>query len=135
MFIVDMKAPGVEVRPIKQMSGGSEFNEVFFTDVRIKDTHRLGEVGEGWKVSLTTLMNERMSIGAGMPTGFPEMLDGRVKTLHPKVHGGLLAIRENAEHARAMSEHGIEGIDLLVCNLYPFEATVRRRRRQLPFCL
>ncbi|BCW87182.1 Bifunctional purine biosynthesis protein PurH [Alphaproteobacteria bacterium SO-S41] len=57
-------------------------------------------------------------------TGFPEMMDGRVKTLHPKVHGGLLAIRENAEHAKAMREHGIEGIDLLVSNLYPFEATV-----------
>jgi len=57
-------------------------------------------------------------------TGFPEMMDGRVKTLHPKVHGGLLAIRENAEHASAMAEHGIEGIDLLVSNLYPFEATV-----------
>ena len=57
-------------------------------------------------------------------TGFPEMMDGRVKTLHPKVHGGLLAIRENAAHADAMREHGIEGIDLLVSNLYPFEATV-----------
>ena len=50
-------------------------------------------------------------------TGFPEMIDGRVKTLHPKVHGGLLAIRENAEHARAMSEHGIEGIDAMLLDL------------------
>jgi phosphoribosylaminoimidazolecarboxamide formyltransferase/IMP cyclohydrolase len=57
-------------------------------------------------------------------TGFPEMMDGRVKTLHPNVHGGLLAIRDNAEHARAMAEHGIAPIDLLVVNLYPFEATV-----------
>ncbi len=57
-------------------------------------------------------------------TGFPEMMDGRVKTLHPKVHGGLLALRDNAEHAAAMEEHGIGGIDLLVVNLYPFEATV-----------
>lgn len=63
MFIVDMKTPGIEVRPIKQMSGGSEFNEVFFTDVRIKDTHRLGALGEGWKVSLTTLMHERLAVG------------------------------------------------------------------------
>ena len=52
-------------------------------------------------------------------TGFPEMLDGRVKTLHPKVHGGLLYLRENAEHVRAVSEHGIEAIDLVVVNLYP----------------
>ena len=57
-------------------------------------------------------------------TGFPEMMDGRVKTLHPKVHGGLLAIRDNAEHAASMKAHGIAPIDLLVVNLYPFEATV-----------
>ena len=57
-------------------------------------------------------------------TGFPEMMDGRVKTLHPKVHGGLLAIRDNAEHTQAMKSHGIAPIDLLVVNLYPFEATV-----------
>ncbi|MCI2399841.1 bifunctional phosphoribosylaminoimidazolecarboxamide formyltransferase/IMP cyclohydrolase [Aliiroseovarius subalbicans] len=57
-------------------------------------------------------------------TGFPEMMDGRVKTLHPMVHGGLLALRDNAEHVAAMEEHGIGGIDLLVVNLYPFEATV-----------
>ncbi|MEA2868942.1 MAG: phosphoribosylaminoimidazolecarboxamide formyltransferase / cyclohydrolase [Bradyrhizobium sp.] len=57
-------------------------------------------------------------------TGFPEMMDGRVKTLHPKVHGGLLAIRDNADHAQSMKDHGIAPIDLLVVNLYPFEATV-----------
>src|SRR4030088_2517352 len=57
-------------------------------------------------------------------TGFPEMMDGRVKTLHPNVHGGLLAIRDNAEHTRSMKDHGIAPIDLLVVNLYPFEATV-----------
>ncbi|WP_142850508.1 bifunctional phosphoribosylaminoimidazolecarboxamide formyltransferase/IMP cyclohydrolase [Telmatospirillum sp. J64-1] len=59
-------------------------------------------------------------------TGFPEMLDGRVKTLHPKVHGGLLGIRGNAEHEAAMAQHGIAPIDLLVVNLYPFEATVAK---------
>jgi len=59
-------------------------------------------------------------------TGFPEMMDGRVKTLHPKVHGGLLALRDKPDHAEAMRTHGIEGIDLLVCNLYPFEATVAK---------
>src|SRR6202521_3895614 len=60
-------------------------------------------------------------------TGFPEMMDGRLKTLHPKVHGGLLAIRQNAEHAHAMHEHGIPPIDLLVVNLYPFETAVANR--------
>ncbi|MCP5412663.1 MAG: bifunctional phosphoribosylaminoimidazolecarboxamide formyltransferase/IMP cyclohydrolase [Alphaproteobacteria bacterium] len=59
-------------------------------------------------------------------TNFPEMMDGRVKTLHPMVHGGLLALRDKADHAASMKEHGIAGIDLLVCNLYPFEATVAR---------
>src|SRR5258708_28796752 len=57
-------------------------------------------------------------------TDFPEMMDGRVKTLHPKVHGGLLAIRDNQDHAASMQAHGIAPIDLLVVNLYPFEATV-----------
>ncbi|RMF10691.1 MAG: bifunctional phosphoribosylaminoimidazolecarboxamide formyltransferase/IMP cyclohydrolase PurH, partial [Alphaproteobacteria bacterium] len=57
-------------------------------------------------------------------TGFPEMMDGRIKTLHPKVHGGLLAVRGNRDHARAQEEHGIPDIDLLVVNLYPFEETV-----------
>src|SRR3989442_9482665 len=59
-------------------------------------------------------------------TGFPEMLDGRVKTLHPKVHGGLLYIRGKAEHEAAALQHGIERIDLVVVNLYPFEETVAR---------
>jgi phosphoribosylaminoimidazolecarboxamide formyltransferase/IMP cyclohydrolase len=59
-------------------------------------------------------------------TGFPEMMDGRVKTLHPKVHGGLLAIRDNPQHQAAMAAHGIRPIDLLVVNLYPFEATVAK---------
>src|SRR5438477_11318917 len=59
-------------------------------------------------------------------TGFPEMMDGRVKTLHPKVHGGLLAIRDNVAHTKAAQAHGIAPIDLLVVNLYPFEATVAK---------
>ena len=94
-------------------------------------------------VELATALNARgvelLSTGgsaktlrdAGLPvkdvsevTGFPEMMDGRVKTLHPKVHGGLLALRDNDDHVAAMNEHGIGQIDLLVVNLYPFEATV-----------
>ena len=59
-------------------------------------------------------------------TGFPEMMDGRVKTLHPKVHGGLLAVRDNPEHAKAMAEHQIGAIDLVVVNLYPFAQTVAK---------
>ena len=75
MFFLDMKSPGVRVVPIKQANGNSEFNEVYFDDVRIPDHQRLGEVGEGWRVSITTLMNERMAIGGGISTGFPEIHD------------------------------------------------------------
>ena len=64
-FVVDMHAPGVEVRPLRQMTGGASFNEVFFNEVRVPDDHRLGDVNQGWTVALTTLMNERASIGAG----------------------------------------------------------------------
>ena len=63
MLVIDMQAPGVEVRPLVQATGEAEFNEVYMTDVRIPDAERLGDVGEGWHVSLTTLMNERVSIG------------------------------------------------------------------------
>jgi phosphoribosylaminoimidazolecarboxamide formyltransferase / IMP cyclohydrolase len=82
---------------------------------------------------LSTGGTARMLRDAGLPvkdvsefTGFPEMLDGRVKTLHPKVHGGLLGMRSNPEHVAKMKEHGIENIDMVVVNLYPFEATVAK---------
>jgi alkylation response protein AidB-like acyl-CoA dehydrogenase len=65
-FVVDMHAPGVEVRPLRQITGDAEFNEVYFTDVRIPDAERLGDVGDGWRTSLTTLMNERVSIGGAV---------------------------------------------------------------------
>jgi alkylation response protein AidB-like acyl-CoA dehydrogenase len=64
-FVVDMRAPGVEIRPLRQMTGGASFNEVFFTEVRVPDSHRLGDVNGGWSVALTTLMNERAAIGGG----------------------------------------------------------------------
>ena len=64
-FMVDMHAPGVEVRPLRQITGEAEFNEVYLTDVRIADADRIGDIGDGWRVSMTTLMNERTTIGAG----------------------------------------------------------------------
>ena len=88
----------------------------------------------GHGVELVSTGGTRKALAdAGLPvrdvselTGFPEMMDGRVKTLHPKVHGGVLAIRDNKEHAAAMQAHGIAPIDLVVVNLYPFEATVAK---------
>lgn len=71
MFYLDMRSPGVEVRPIKTLLGDAEFNEVFLTDVRIPDSQRLGDIGEGWKVSLTTLMFERLAVG-GRPAQSPD---------------------------------------------------------------
>ncbi len=74
-FFLDMKSPGIEVRPIKQISGASNFNEVFFTDVRVPDAQRLGAVGDGWKVSLTTLMNERLAVGDNPGPGVDDLFD------------------------------------------------------------
>jgi alkylation response protein AidB-like acyl-CoA dehydrogenase len=74
MFFIGMRSPGVEFRPIKQINGGSGFSEVFLDEVRVPDEQRLGAPGQGWTVSLTTLMNERLSIGAGMSTGLPELI-------------------------------------------------------------
>nr|WP_242424823.1 acyl-CoA dehydrogenase family protein [Frankia sp. EI5c] len=71
-FVVDMNAPGVEVRPLRQLTGEAEFNEVFFTEVRVPDTERVGEVGGGWRVATTTLMNERVSLGGGLGRGGSE---------------------------------------------------------------
>jgi phosphoribosylaminoimidazolecarboxamide formyltransferase/IMP cyclohydrolase len=89
-----------------------------------------GLVGMGWEV-IATGGTERALREAGVAvtsvadvTGFPEILDGRVKTLHPAIHGGLLARRDEPSHAAQLNEHGITGIDLVACNLYPFEATV-----------
>ncbi|MDA8653963.1 acyl-CoA dehydrogenase family protein [Alphaproteobacteria bacterium] len=73
-FFIDMKSPGIEVRPIRQITGEANFNEVFFTDVRVPDSQRLGDVGQGWKVALTTLMNERLAIGQGSGVDHAELL-------------------------------------------------------------
>lgn len=77
-FAVDMHSPGVEVRPLRQITGEAEFNEVYFTDTRIPDGNRIGDVGEGWRVSLTTLMNERTAIGTG---GAPKRGSGTIASL------------------------------------------------------
>ncbi|MEY2405440.1 MAG: hypothetical protein QOG39_356 [Acidimicrobiaceae bacterium] len=87
-FVVDMHGPGVEVRPLYQITGEAEFNEVYFTDVRIPDAERLGDVGEGWRVSLTTLMNERVSIGGQIPPRGGGFIGEAVKVWKAKGHDG-----------------------------------------------
>ncbi|MFM8870528.1 MAG: acyl-CoA dehydrogenase family protein, partial [Actinomycetota bacterium] len=81
-FVVDMEAPGVEVRPLRQMTGEAEFNEVYFTDVRIPQHEMLGKPGDGWRVSLTTLMNERVSIGGTTPPRGSGPIGQAVKKWH-----------------------------------------------------
>ncbi len=90
MFFLDMKSPGVEVRPIHQMSGGSNFNEVYFTDVRIPDSQRLGEPGQGWNVALVTLMNERLAVGGSPGPDYAEALDLARRLPSPDGKGALL---------------------------------------------
>ena len=75
MFMIDMRQPGVEVRPIKQMDGGQHFNEVYFNDAVVPDNYRLGGEGDGWTGALTVLMSERLAIAGVQPTGFPQFLD------------------------------------------------------------
>ncbi|MET0143212.1 MAG: acyl-CoA dehydrogenase family protein [Ilumatobacteraceae bacterium] len=86
-FVIDMRAPGVEIRPLRQMTGGANFNEVFLTEVRVPDDHRLGDVNNGWNVALTTLMNERAAGAAGAgDRGRGQMLLRAVETVR---HYGL----------------------------------------------
>ena len=111
-FIVDMHAPGVEVRPLRQATGEAEFNEVFLTDVHVPDAHRLGDVGEGWKVANATLMNERVSIGNS--TAIPRESGGigfaaTEWRQHPELrthdlHQRLLSLWAQAEVARLAGE-------------------------------
>ena len=75
MFMIDLKQPGVEVKPIKQIDGGSHFNEVFFNDAVIPDNFRLGEVNEGWGAALMVLMNERLANATAAPDGFEDFLN------------------------------------------------------------
>jgi alkylation response protein AidB-like acyl-CoA dehydrogenase len=85
-FVVDMHGPGVEVRPLYQITGEAEFNEVYFTDARIPDEERLGDVGEGWRVSLTTLMNERVAIGGQVSPRGGGFIGEVVKTWQQQGH-------------------------------------------------
>jgi len=99
-FIVDMRSPGIEVRPIKQINGGSGFNEVFFSDVKIPGENQLGAEGDGWRVALTTLMNERVAIGAGAGAGrFKDLL----RLARQSRLGGKPAIEDSAVRQKLAS--------------------------------
>jgi alkylation response protein AidB-like acyl-CoA dehydrogenase len=93
-----MKAPGVEVRPLRQMTGGASFNEVFFNEVRVPDNHRLGDVNQGWTVALTTLMNERAGLGFALQIRLRQLLDDLIATAAER---GLL---DDPRYADALAE-------------------------------
>jgi alkylation response protein AidB-like acyl-CoA dehydrogenase len=110
-FVLDMTAPGVEVRPLRQITGEAEFNEVFLTDVRIPDSQRLGAVGEGWKVAQTTLMNERVAIGGGAAPRESGMIGALAKTWRENekvrdssLHDRLMTLWVAAEAARLTAQ-------------------------------
>src|SRR5215469_5250986 len=106
-FALDMKQPGVEVRPLRQITGGAEFNEVFLTDAQVPDADRIGDVGQGWTVSMATLMNERVSIGGGAMPREGGMIAAAARTWRqhaelrtPGLHDRLLRLWADAEVAR-----------------------------------
>jgi alkylation response protein AidB-like acyl-CoA dehydrogenase len=114
-FVLDMRAPGVEVRPLRQITGEAEFNEVYMTDARVPDRERLGGVGEGWRVALTTLMNERVSIGGGIvprnggPIGEALRLWGERTGKDPVLRDRLLLLWVEAEVSRLTNLRAAEG--------------------------
>ncbi|MEU6849716.1 acyl-CoA dehydrogenase family protein [Actinacidiphila alni] len=111
-FVCDMTDPGVEVRPLRQITGEAEFNEVFLSGVRIPDAHRLGEVGDGWRVAQTTLMNERVAIGSGHAVPREGGMIGTVAATWrerpelrtPELHDRLMRLWVEAEVARLTGE-------------------------------
>jgi alkylation response protein AidB-like acyl-CoA dehydrogenase len=111
-FVCDMTAPGVEVRPLRQITGEAEFNEVFLSGVRIPDAHRLGEPGDGWRVAQTTLMNERVAIGGGQALPREGGMIGTVTATWrerpelrtPELHERLMRLWVDAEVARLTAE-------------------------------
>jgi len=111
-FVLDMHGPGVEVRPLRQLTGEAEFNEIFITDARVPDANRLGEIGEGWRVANATLMNERVSIGNSRSVPREEGVIGAVANTwrqHPELrthdlHQRLLSLWAQAEVARLAGE-------------------------------
>jgi alkylation response protein AidB-like acyl-CoA dehydrogenase len=117
-FVVDMHAPGVEVRPLRQMTGGASFNEVFFTDVRVPDDHRLGDVNQGWTVALTTLMNERAAIGAGgaggsgmvSTTRLTELLNHYGSSSDPVLRQELMDLHVHLTVARLTNQRALDKI-------------------------
>jgi alkylation response protein AidB-like acyl-CoA dehydrogenase len=131
-FVIDMRAPGVEVRPLRQMTGGADFNEVFLDDVAVPDAYRLGEVDGGWKVAVATLLHERGAIGgsAGGGSGLFRMErvaamlrqlgrndDPEVREAYARLHAGVVAAKEMRSRAEAAARKGQVGAEMSLSKL------------------
>jgi alkylation response protein AidB-like acyl-CoA dehydrogenase len=131
-FMIDMHAPGVEVRPLRQMTGGADFNEVYLDEVRVPDAYRLGEVDGGWKVALATLMAERGAIGgsAGGGSGLFKLQrivamlhqlgrsgDPEVRQAYAAVHSGVVAAKQMRARAKAAARAGQAGAEMSLSKL------------------
>lgn len=131
-FVIDMHAPGVEVRPLRQMTGGADFNEVFLSDVVVPDAYRLGEVNEGWKVAVATLLHERGAIGgsAGGGNGIFDLRrlvamlrqlgcydDPHVRQAYARVHAGVAAAKVMRARAEAAAKAGRIGAEMSLSKL------------------
>ena len=109
-FAVDMHSPGVEVRPLRQITGEAEFNEVYLTDARIPDANRIGAEGEGWRVSLTTLMNERATIGGGAGGGAPKRGSGGIAAARRRSGSRCPTIASRGAEGSADADVGAGGV-------------------------
>ncbi len=127
-FLLDMKTPGVEVRPLRQMTGSSEFNEVFFTDVRIPDTNRVGDIGDGWRCARTTLMNERVAL-AGLSIDETTFLGGSAKKDPWQLFLDSIPDRSNPIIRQKLAQFWIES---QVKEITTFRANSARMRGQSP---
>ena len=136
-FVIDMHSPGVETRPLRQLTGQAEFNEVYFTDARIPDAHRLGEVGNGWAVAMTTLMNERSALGgsgsrrgAGTISEAVSLWAARPERQTPVLRDRLTQLWLRSEAQRLTSERSRVGGHRRRTGSRGLDRQARRRRTQ-----
>src|SRR4051812_38985902 len=138
MTTVEARKPSLDVSPMPLETAGPELLDIKRALISVYDKIGIVELARilaehGIEIVSTggtakAIVDAGLAVtDVGTVTGMPEMMDGRVKTLHPRIHGGLLAVRDDPSHRDAMENFGIKAIDCLISNLYPFEATVARR--------
>jgi alkylation response protein AidB-like acyl-CoA dehydrogenase len=127
-ILVDMKSPGVEVRPLRQMTGESEFCELFFRDVRVPAENVLGQVGDGWNVAIGTLMHERATLGAGMQIVFKRQFDRLVQLSHTIQRNGHTAAEDPVMRQKLAQSY----VDIEIMRLNQMRAITRINQKGVP---